>query len=445
METKEINLKNNNQKSSKRINSKARILLKIFEIFQDDNLDDEEYDKINQDLDNYKKEQINTIKNLELELKELNEKNKSFSKIEQAINDNIFSNNDLRKLIKEDIIKEIGTKIIDEFKERELEKIKIMWDQLPNKNYIEEKLDELKHGYIIPKMVRLEKKLNKSFNTKKEQNRGVKIIPRDFFVNKKKGDAHHFNIKSTKSNNLDDGNNNSIIEYQNNKNKSYIQDEKNIEDSYDNNIIINQINNSHMNDKNKEDIDFDTKNKDKLPVKLIKNNFLEKQKQYQKKNLNENLFTTFNNIFFRNKEQTIIKANKINEDRRESLRNTFFKYKELGRKKELINYFDNFIKSNILKIFSRESESIHNKEILKRNVEAILECFYLNKYEYVEYYCSDTEIRDRKNSIEPAVRFKRFLNINKNIIKDKELFKKFDENDNDINKVVQMMYGWKLS
>jgi len=171
-----------------------------------------------------------------------------------------------------------------------------------------------------------------------------------------------------------------------------------------------------MNDKNEEDIGFDTKNKDKKQVKLINNNFLENQKQYQKNNLNENLFTTFNNIFFRNKEQTIIKANKIDEDRRESLRNTFFKYQKLGREKELINYFDNFIKSNILKIFSKESESTHNKEILKRNIETILECFYLNKYEYVEYYCSDTEIRDRKNSTEPAVRFKRFLNINKNII-----------------------------
>jgi hypothetical protein len=443
METKEINLKNNNQKSSKRINSKAKILLKIFEIFQDDDLDDEEYDKINQDLDNYKKEQINIIKNLELELKELNEKNKSFSKIEQAINDNIFSNNDLRKLIKEDIIKEIGTKIIDEFKERE--SINIKMNNNLNKHYIEVKLDELKHKYIIPTMATLGKKLNKSINTKKEQNSGkVKIYPRDLFVNKKKGDAHHFNIKPSKSNNLDDGNNNSIIEYQNNKNKSYIQDEKNIKDEYDNNNIkiINQFfNNNDMNDKNEEDIGFDTKNKDKKQVKLINNNFLENQKQYQKNNLNENLFTTFNNIFFRNKQQTIIKANKIDEDRRESLRNTFFKYQKLGREKELINYFDNFIKSNILKIFSRKGESTHNKEILKRNIEAILECFYLNKYEYVEYYCSDTEIRDRKNSTEPAVRFKRFFNINKSIIKDKELFKKFDENDNDINKVFQMMYG----
>ena len=70
-----------------------------------------------------------------------------------------------------------------------------------------------------------------------------------------------------------------------------------------------------------------------------------------------------------------------------------------------------------------------------------MECFESNKYKYVEYYCSDTEIRDRKNSTEPAVRFKRFFNINKSIIKEKELFKKFDENDNDINKVFQMMYG----
>ena len=434
METKEINLKNNNQKSSKRINSKAKILLKIFEIFQDDDLDDEEYDKINQDLDNYKKEQINTIKNLELELKELNEKNKSFSKIEQTINDNIFSNNDLRKLIKEDIIKEIGTKIIDEFKERESVNIKM--NNNLNKHHIEVKFHELKYCYIIPKIERLENKLNKLPITKKEQNsKKVKIFP----INKKKGDAQHFNIKVTKSNNLDDGNNNSIIEYQNNKNKSYIKDEKNIEDSYDNNDI--KIINQFFNDKNKEDIDFDTKNKDKKPVKLIKNNFLENQKQYPKKNLNENLFTTFNNIFFRNKEQTIIKANRIDEDRRESLRNTFYKYKDLGREKELINYFDNFIESNILKIFSKESESTHNKEILKRNIEAILECFDSNKYKYVEYYFSDTEIHERNNSTEPAVRFKRFFNINKSIIKDKELFKKFDENDNDINKVFQMMYG----
>ena len=170
METKEINLKNNNQKSSKRINSKAKILLKIFEIFQDDDLDDEEYDKINQDLDNYKKEQINTIKNFEQELKELNEKNKSFSKIEQAINDNIFSNNDLRKLIKEDIFKEIETKIIDEFKEKELEIIK------HNKKYMEINTKRLEQLYIIPKMIRLENKLNKLLITKKEQNTEIYFI-----------------------------------------------------------------------------------------------------------------------------------------------------------------------------------------------------------------------------------------------------------------------------
>ena len=70
-----------------------------------------------------------------------------------------------------------------------------------------------------------------------------------------------------------------------------------------------------------------------------------------------------------------------------------------------------------------------------------MECFDSNKYKYVEYYFSGTEIHERNNSTEPAVRFKRFFNINKSIIKEKELFKKFDENDNDINKAFQMMYG----
>ena len=66
METIEINPRNDNQKSSNEINSKSKKLSKIFQILQEDNLDNDEYDKINQDLDNYKKEQINTIKNFHI-------------------------------------------------------------------------------------------------------------------------------------------------------------------------------------------------------------------------------------------------------------------------------------------------------------------------------------------------------------------------------------------
>jgi hypothetical protein len=236
-----------------------------------------------------------------------------------------------------------------------------------------------------------------------------------------------------------------MIAYQKNKNNNYTQDEESIENEYDNNnIIINQINN-HMNNKNKGGIGFDAKNnKYKNPVKLIDNNLLENQKKYQKKYSNEDLFTTFNNIFFQNKEQTLINAKKIDENRLEFLSNKFFKYKTLGKENELIYYFDTFIKSNILKIFSRRNESSYNKDIIKENIEAILECFKLNKYTYAKYYYPEnknTEIRDRKKSTEAAIKFRRAFNISKSIIKDEELIKKLDENDNDINKVLQIMYG----
>ena len=455
METIEINPRNDNQKSSNEINSKSKKLSKIFQILQEDNLDNNEYDKINQNLNNYKKEQMNKIKNLELELKKLNEKNKFYSKIEQGIDNNtIILKDDLKKILKEEIIKEIENKIIDEFKEREKNFFNQQEENIQNNNDINKKNIEKKlHDEIIPKITRLEDKLNKLLNGNKEKNRGEQNIGdsypkilKDLNVKKKNGIIQHFNLRSNKSNNFDDDeNNNSMIAYQKNKNNNYTQDEESIENEYDNNnIIINQINN-HMNNKNKGGIGFDAKNnKYKNPVKLIDNNLLENQKKYQKKYSNEDLFTTFNNIFFLNKEQTLINAKKIDENRLEFLSNKFFKYKTLGKENELIYYFDTFIKSNILKIFSRRNESSYNKDIIRENIEAILECFKLNKYTYAKYYYPEeknTEIRDRKKSTEAAIKFRRVFNISKSIIKDEELIKKLDENDNDINKVLQIMYG----
>ena len=459
METIEINPRNDNQKSSNEIYSKSKKLSKIFQILQEDNLDNDEYDKINQNLNNYKKEQMNKIKNLELELKKLNEKNESYSKIEQGIDNNtIILKDDLKKILKEEIIKEIKTKILKECKEREENFFNQQKENFQNKNNInkqeiEKKLYDLKHNDLIPKITKLENKLNKLLNGNKEKNRGEQNIGdsdpkifKDLIVKRKKGVSQHFNLRSSKSNNFDDDeNNNSMIAYQKNKNNNNIQDEESIENEYDNNnIIINQINN-HMNNKNKGGIGFDAKNnKYKNPVKLIDNNLLENQKKYQKKYSNEDLFTTFNNIFFQNKEQTLINAKKIDENRLEFLSNKFFKYKTLGKENELTFYFDNFIRSNILKIFSRRNESSYNKDIIKENIEAILECFKLNKYTYAKYYYPEeknTEIRDRKKSTEAAIKFRRVFNISKSIIKDEELIKKLDENDNDIYKVLQIMYG----
>lgn len=60
---------------------------------------------------------------------------------------------------------------------------------------------------------------------------------------------------------------------------------------------------------------------------------------------------------------------------------------------------------------------------------------------YYPTYSKNNEIKDRKKSTEAAKKFRREFNIESEIIKDEELIKKLDKNDNDINKVFQQLYG----
>ena len=110
----------------------------------------------------------------------------------------------------------------------------------------------------------------------------------------------------------------------------------------------------------------------------------------------------------------------------------------------MINYFDDFLKSNVFKIFERTNEDPHLISIIRYNIETILECFGLNKYKYYNYYFpkdNKTDIRDRKKSTQAAIKFRKVFDIDENIIKEEELLKKLDKNDNDINKVFQQMFG----
>ena len=160
---------------------------------------------------------------------------------------------------------------------------------------------------------------------------------------------------------------------------------------------------------------------------------------------NDNLFLLFNNIFFKNKEQTSINYEKINEIHVENLRKKYFKYKKENNQNMLINYFDNFLKCNVLKIFEKEKKYINNEliDIIKYNIETICELFELNKNKYKDYYFqnSNRRLKDRRKSGDAAKRFRKEFNIDDSIIKNEELIKKLGKNDNDINKVLQQMFG----
>lgn len=159
----------------------------------------------------------------------------------------------------------------------------------------------------------------------------------------------------------------------------------------------------------------------------------------------ENLFLLFNSIFFRNLEQTIFKDEKIDEYMKDFLSRKFFKYKNEKKEYELINYFDNFIKANVLKIFGRKYENNNILDTIKYNIKTILECFCLDSRKYINYYYkekTDKVISDRKKSTEAAKKFRQIFNLNNsNIINEDELIRKLENNDNDINKVFQQMFG----
>ena len=159
----------------------------------------------------------------------------------------------------------------------------------------------------------------------------------------------------------------------------------------------------------------------------------------------ENLFLLFNSIFFRNLEQTIFKDEKIDEYMKDFLSRKFFKYKNEKKEYELINYFDNFIKANVLKIFGRKYENNNILDTIKYNIKTILECFCLDSRKYINYYYkekTDKVISDRKKSTEAAKKFRQIFNLNNsNIINEDELIRKLEKNDYDINKVFQQLYG----
>ena len=119
----------------------------------------------------------------------------------------------------------------------------------------------------------------------------------------------------------------------------------------------------------------------------------------------ENLFSLFNSIFFRNLEQTIFKDEKIDEYMKDFLSRKYFKYKNEKKEYELINYFDNFLKVNVFKIFQRKYENNDILDTIKYNIKTILDCFCLDSRKYINYYYKekiDIVINDRKKSAEAA-------------------------------------------
>lgn len=422
------------------INDNSESLLQLKSILKTEDIDsvlndDVEYEKIKQKLKNYKETQQKEIESLEEELIRLKNENEYINNNDEK-NNNIFIDENIIEKLKENIIKEIEPKIYEEIKKNS-----------PNLNNIKKLIEEDNEKNINNKFTRIitDVEIFKKGLMKKYQNSINPNMNKNPNNNKKKekGDGKvgiKMNDGSIKIIKLE----NKQVSGNSNANINVIRDEDNNKNK---NLMQSYSNYNNYEQKNKDNNNLNVKIKKDNPV-VINPNYIqleEKKEVIQRKNSNNNLFSLFNKIFFKNEEQTSIKSEKISENRLEYLTQKYFKYKKEKREMELIKYFDNFLKTNVFKYFTKKNIEPRALDNLKYNIEMISEHFEIGKNIYDNYFYPEldknTEIRDRKKSVEAAIKFRKTFNVDESIIKEEELYKKLELNKYDINDVFQQIFG----
>ena len=229
------------------------------------------------------------------------------------------------------------------------------------------------------------------------------------------------------------GNNlNQIKNYKNQVQENVIDNkENNLKKS---NIKINLSNNIHLlNNLRKEK----PKKVDKFIIPKKNEPPLQKKKSKE-----INLFDLFNNIFFKDKRQKLINAERINDYTKNLIHKIYIKNLTEERN-EIIIYAKNFIVYNVLPIFKQANITGELLDVIKYNISGILEAIGMDGNYYSSYYFPQLkkEIKNRQKSVEAAERFRKEFNIGKDVINEEVLIEKLDENNNDIYQTFGGFYG----
>ena len=105
----------------------------------------------------------------------------------------------------------------------------------------------------------------------------------------------------------------------------------------------------------------------------------------------------------------------------------------------------NFIEVKILPLFKKNRDNSNlNLETIKYNISTILECLGMDKNYYNNsYYQYEMQKKpvNRNQSMEAVRKFRKEFGISKEDFKDEAIEKRLIENDLDINKTFQKMFG----
>jgi hypothetical protein len=110
----------------------------------------------------------------------------------------------------------------------------------------------------------------------------------------------------------------------------------------------------------------------------------------------------------------------------------------------LKNYCQDYIEENVLPLFKKNNLNNNQFEVLKSNIEKILECCELPKdfYKNEIYPQKIKKLKvDRQKSIEAMRKFRKEFGITEKEFSDEGIIKRLEENGLDINKTFQKIFG----
>ena len=406
------------------------------------------------------KEQLQEIKSLEKEIQNIQKnfekndsniinfevKNLDINYLQKKAEEDIIPKliifyNQLEKNIKEKIIqmkekiKESSGIIINQKYELDLNAItetKLNDDKLENKD-----IKEPRDNYGKKAQKKSEEILNKNHNSKMDMNKyinkGVQKDNTSDFINQ----INYTNIESKQYIHI-----NSFNRASNNFKKN----------SNNNNNDLNSFNNVLNQNKNPTTIKIISKNNQNMNDSIKKDNktqMIPKVKEMENQEKNEKkksrkMYTSVNKIFYQDYQQKFINAKRISDIEKEELEREIMKEMK-NNNKDLIRYCLNFIEENVLKHFKSKKLKDEEREILKYNIETVLEICGKDKNTYRNYYYPEARAKpkvvNRGKSVEALKKFRKEFSISDKEYSDEGLINRLNENNLDIYKTFEKIFG----
>ena len=156
------------------------------------------------------------------------------------------------------------------------------------------------------------------------------------------------------------------------------------------------------------------------------------------------VYQSLNKCFFNDYQQKYIRIQRITDYEKEELEKELIKEIKEGHN-SLIKYCINYIETNVLPLFNPGVLNNEEREIIKYNLEVILKCCGKDKKTYADYYYPEAQrhkkVIDRKRSVEALRQFRLEFGVSEKDYNDNGIINRLVENDYDINKTFQKMFG----